>query len=210
MDWKFEIIRCKLLCLEWINKKVWLYSSGNCIQYPMINHTEKEYEKGMHITESLCSITEIGTALQIDYTSIKWKEERKKEKRKEGRKERRKIPVETSKTIGKAERLMQGLIWMFNGERTLCSPYFWIRFWFFPSKIFTSKWEIFHCCASKMLVWTKKAAEMSQREVPCNCDVMSRVEILLPLFFVSRIVVTQTRAGLKLPRKNPIIALFQT
>ena len=35
---------------------------------------------------------------------------RKKERRKERRKERMKIPVETSKNIGQAERLMQGLI----------------------------------------------------------------------------------------------------
>ena len=101
-DWKFEIIRCKLLCLEWINNKVWLYSSGNCIQYPTINHTEKEYEKGMHITESLCSITEIGVALQIDYTSIKWKEERQKEK---GRGEKRKKENSCWKQAKLSERL---------------------------------------------------------------------------------------------------------
>lgn len=35
---------------------------------------------------------------------------RKKEGRKERRKKRRKIPEETSKNIGQAERLMQGLI----------------------------------------------------------------------------------------------------
>ena len=28
-----------------INKKVLLYSTGNYIQYPMINHTGKEYKK---------------------------------------------------------------------------------------------------------------------------------------------------------------------
>ena len=36
--------RCKLLHLEWINK-VLLYSMGNYIQYPVINHNGKEYEK---------------------------------------------------------------------------------------------------------------------------------------------------------------------
>ena len=35
--------RCKLLYIEWINNKVLLYSTGNYIQYPMINHNEKEY-----------------------------------------------------------------------------------------------------------------------------------------------------------------------
>ena len=30
---------------EWINNKVLLYSTGNYIQYPEINHNEKEYEE---------------------------------------------------------------------------------------------------------------------------------------------------------------------
>ena len=63
MDWEFEVSRCKLSYIGWINNKILLYSTGNCIQYPVINHTEKEYEKGMRITESLCCITEIGTTL---------------------------------------------------------------------------------------------------------------------------------------------------
>ena len=44
-DWGFEISRCKLLYREWINNKVLLYSTGNSIQYPVINHNGKEYEK---------------------------------------------------------------------------------------------------------------------------------------------------------------------
>ena len=43
MDWEFGISRCKLLYIEWINNKVLLYSTGNYIQYPIINHNEKEY-----------------------------------------------------------------------------------------------------------------------------------------------------------------------
>ena len=35
--------RCKLLHLEWINNKVLKYSTGNYIQYPVINHIGKEY-----------------------------------------------------------------------------------------------------------------------------------------------------------------------
>ena len=31
--------------IEWINNKVLLYSTGNYIQYPVINHSGKEYEK---------------------------------------------------------------------------------------------------------------------------------------------------------------------
>ena len=44
-DWEFGISRCKLLHMEWINNKVLLYSTGNYIQYPVINHNGKEYEK---------------------------------------------------------------------------------------------------------------------------------------------------------------------
>ena len=45
MDWEFEISRCKLVYMGWINNKVLLYSTGNDIQYPVINHNGKEYEK---------------------------------------------------------------------------------------------------------------------------------------------------------------------
>ena len=41
---EFEISRCKLLYIEWINNKVLLYSTGSYIQYPMINHNGKEYD----------------------------------------------------------------------------------------------------------------------------------------------------------------------
>ena len=44
-DWEFGISRCKILYVEWINKKVMLYSTGNYIQYSVINHNGKEYEK---------------------------------------------------------------------------------------------------------------------------------------------------------------------
>ena len=43
--WKFGISRCKLVYIEWINNKVLLYSTGKYIQYPVINHNGKEYEK---------------------------------------------------------------------------------------------------------------------------------------------------------------------
>ena len=45
MDWEFGISRCKLLYREWKNNKVLLYSTGNYIQYSVINHNGKEYEK---------------------------------------------------------------------------------------------------------------------------------------------------------------------
>ena len=44
-DWEFGISRCKLLYRGWINSKVLLYGTGNYIQYPVINHNGKEYEK---------------------------------------------------------------------------------------------------------------------------------------------------------------------
>ena len=37
------ISRCKLLYVEWIDNKVLLCSTGNYIQYPVINHNGKEY-----------------------------------------------------------------------------------------------------------------------------------------------------------------------
>ena len=44
-DWEFMISRCKLLYMGWVNNKVLLYSTGNYIQYPMMNHNRKEYVK---------------------------------------------------------------------------------------------------------------------------------------------------------------------
>ena len=44
-DWEFEINRGKLLYIECINNKVLLYSTGNYIQYPVVNHNGKDYEK---------------------------------------------------------------------------------------------------------------------------------------------------------------------
>ena len=44
-DWEFGVSRCKPLYTEWINNKVLLYSTGNYIQYPVINHREKEFLK---------------------------------------------------------------------------------------------------------------------------------------------------------------------
>ena len=66
MDWEFGVTRCKLLHLEWIDNKVLMYSTGNYIQSPGINHNGKEYKKKnvyMCITESLCCTVEISTTL---------------------------------------------------------------------------------------------------------------------------------------------------
>ena len=45
MEWEFGVSRCQLLYIEYINNKVLLYSTGNYIQYPVINHNGKQYEK---------------------------------------------------------------------------------------------------------------------------------------------------------------------
>ena len=45
MDWEPGIRRCKFLYIEWVNSKVLLYSTRNCIQHSIINHNRKEYEK---------------------------------------------------------------------------------------------------------------------------------------------------------------------
>ena len=66
-DWEFGISRCKPLYIGYINNKVLLYSTENYyIQYPVINHNGKEYEKEyiyVRITESLCCTAEINTTL---------------------------------------------------------------------------------------------------------------------------------------------------
>ena len=41
-DWEFGISRCKLSYIRWINNKVLLYSIGNYIPYPVINHNGKK------------------------------------------------------------------------------------------------------------------------------------------------------------------------
>ena len=76
-DWDFGISRCKLFYIVGINNKVPLYSTGNYIQYPMINHNGKGYEKEyICITESLCCTAEINTTLYINYTLIKLQKSR--------------------------------------------------------------------------------------------------------------------------------------
>jgi len=67
--WEFEISRCKLLYIGWINNKVLVWSTGNYIQYFVISHHGKEYEKeyvniyNIYITESLCYTAEINITL---------------------------------------------------------------------------------------------------------------------------------------------------
>ena len=39
------VSRCKLLYTGWINNKFLLYTTGNSIQYPVINHKVKDYKR---------------------------------------------------------------------------------------------------------------------------------------------------------------------
>ena len=73
---KFGISSCKLLCIEWINSKILLYSIRSCIQDHVINHNGKEYEKMCVciytcITESVCCIAKINTVNQLYFNKMK-------------------------------------------------------------------------------------------------------------------------------------------
>ena len=54
-----------VLYTGWINKKVLLYSTGNYIQYPVINIMDKNIKKNKYIriSESLYCIVEMNTTL---------------------------------------------------------------------------------------------------------------------------------------------------
>ena len=64
---EFGISRCKLLYIRWANNKPRPYSTGNDIQYLLINDIEKDMEKNIYIyvcmTESLCYTAEINRTL---------------------------------------------------------------------------------------------------------------------------------------------------
>ena len=62
MDWEFEVSWYKLWHIEWVDNKV-LYSSGNYIQYPGMNHNWEEYEK-----ECVCLYNWITLLYTWDYT----------------------------------------------------------------------------------------------------------------------------------------------
>ena len=41
--WELGISRCNLVYIGWINSHVLLHSTGNYVQYPVINHDGKEH-----------------------------------------------------------------------------------------------------------------------------------------------------------------------
>ena len=73
MEWDFGISICELLYIGWINNNILLYSTGNYIQYPVINHSGENMRMNVYMcfTESLCCTAEINTTVEINCTSIK-------------------------------------------------------------------------------------------------------------------------------------------
>ena len=70
-NWKFGISRCKLLYREWINNSVLLYCTRNYIPYPVINHSEKEYEKeSIHISSVQFSRSVMSKSLRPCITTV--------------------------------------------------------------------------------------------------------------------------------------------
>ena len=67
MDWEFGVSSGKLVYRECINNTVPLYSPGNYMPFPVLNHNGKEYEKEAFVcsctTESLCCTSVINTTL---------------------------------------------------------------------------------------------------------------------------------------------------
>ena len=53
MDGVFGVGRCKLLHLEWISNEVSLYSTGNYIQSPGLDHERKEHFKKKDICSNM-------------------------------------------------------------------------------------------------------------------------------------------------------------
>ena len=72
MKWEFGVSRGTVSYMGWINSKVLLYSIGNYIQYPVINHNGK-YCICINITELLCYTEKLRQHCKSKNTSIKFK-----------------------------------------------------------------------------------------------------------------------------------------
>ena len=62
----FGISRCKLIYIGWINNKVLLYSTGNYIPYPVINH------KGNHIEALDLELEDMDSTLPTPMSYESW------------------------------------------------------------------------------------------------------------------------------------------
>ena len=61
--------------MEWINNKVLLYTIENYIQYPVISHNEKEYEKALcvYICESTHTyVCIIYVCMYMNHFAVHW------------------------------------------------------------------------------------------------------------------------------------------
>ena len=68
MEQEVGVSRCKLLCIEWINK-VLLYSTKNYIQYAMINHNSKGYCKNVYThTHTHTHIYWVGQKIHLGFS----------------------------------------------------------------------------------------------------------------------------------------------
>ena len=54
MDWEFRVSRCKLLHLEWRSNGILLYSTGDCIYSPVIEHDEDDMRKRICVRVCVC------------------------------------------------------------------------------------------------------------------------------------------------------------
>ena len=49
LDWEVGISRCKLFYREWLNNRVQLYITGNCVQHPVITIMENTMKNNVYI-----------------------------------------------------------------------------------------------------------------------------------------------------------------
>ena len=52
-DGELGVRRCKPGYVGWVNNKVWLYNTGICIQYPVINHKGKKNKRRQWKSENM-------------------------------------------------------------------------------------------------------------------------------------------------------------
>ena len=75
-EWEFGINRCKLVYIEQIDNYVLLYTTGNCVQYPVIKHAKSlqlcptVQLHGLHPTRLLCLGKNIRVGCQALFQGI--------------------------------------------------------------------------------------------------------------------------------------------
>ena len=89
-EWKSRASRGKLLNIGWINSKVLLYSTGNYIQHPVINPSEKEYiyTKLSHLAIQDNSTQHCNSTTYTSVNFFKKTKEERRERENRGKQER--------------------------------------------------------------------------------------------------------------------------